>query len=240
MQSVICYCPAASTEDGSAMIKVLYEDNHLLCVEKPVNVPVQADESKDPDLLTMGKEYLKEKYHKPGNVYLGLVHRLDRPVGGVMVFARTSKAASRLSEAIRTGQMHKSYYAVLDGIPEKKQDELVDWLEKDHRTNMVHVCKEGQGKKCILDYETVAVRNGKTLVRIQLKTGRAHQIRVQFASRNTPLVHDQRYNLHAGNGQIALWAYQLEFPHPVTKQMILAASLPPSEKDPWNLFEDCL
>lgn len=227
-------------EDGREMIKVLYEDNHVLCLEKPVNVPVQADDSHDADLLSMGKAYLKEKYSKPGNVYLGLVHRLDRPVGGAMVFARTSKAASRLSDAIRTHQVKKYYYAVLDGIPSKDKDELVDWLDKDHRTNMVSVVPKGTGKKCILDYEVLATEGNRTLVKIALKTGRPHQIRVQFASRHLPLVHDQRYSPHPGNGQIALWACCLEFPHPTTKQIIRVESRPPVDQDPWNRFKECL
>ena len=128
------------------MINVLYEDNHVLCVEKPINIPVMEDDSHDMDLLTMCKEYLKEKYQKPGNVYCGLVHRLDRPVGGVMVFAKTSKAASRLSEAVRTHQLKKEYLAILDGIPTKKVDTLEDYLSKDTRTNTVSVTDAKHGK----------------------------------------------------------------------------------------------
>ena len=134
------------------MIEVLYEDNHVLGVKKPANIPVQEDNTKDLDLLTLGKEYLKEKYNKPGNVYLGLVHRLDRPVGGAMIFAKTSKAASRLSESIRTKQVDKVYYAVLDGIPKKNSDTLVDYLDKNTKTNMVSVTDEAHGKKSILHF----------------------------------------------------------------------------------------
>ena len=150
------------------MIKILYEDNHLLGVEKPVNMPVNADESRDNDLLSECKAYLKEKYQKPGNVYLGLVHRLDRPVGGAMIFARTSQAASRLSDSVRTHAMKKTYLAVLDGIPAESEADLVDYLVKDHKTNMVTVTDEAHGKRSELHYETIAVRNGKTLVRIRL------------------------------------------------------------------------
>ena len=219
------------------MIKVLYEDNHLLGVEKPVNMPVNEDSSGDHDLLSECKAYLKEKYQKPGNVYLGLVHRLDRPVGGAMIFARTSKAASRLSDNIRTHAMNKTYLAVLDGIPGKPEGDLVDYLVKDKRTNTVSVTDEAHGKRSELHYETIAVRDGKTLVRIHLKTGRSHQIRVQFASRGTPLCFDQRYNPRPGQGQIALWAYELELPHPVTHEPVRLLSLPPCE-GAWEPFKE--
>ena len=219
------------------MIKILYEDNHLLGVEKPVNMPVNSDDSRDPDLLTACKAYLKEKYSKPGNVYLGLVHRLDRPVGGAMIFARTSKAASRLSDSVRTHAMKKTYLAVLDGIPAEPQGELTDYLVKDRKTNTVSVTDEAHGKRSQLSYETLAVRDGRSLVRIRLKTGRSHQIRVQFASRGTPLCYDQRYNPDPGKGQIALWAYRLEFPHPVTKEPVCLLSLPP-EDGAWEDFKE--
>lgn len=218
------------------MIHVLYEDNHILCVEKPVNVPVQEDDSHDADLLSMCKQYLKEKYNKPGNVYLGLVHRLDRPVGGVMVFAKTSKAASRLSEAVRTHTIKKEYIAIVDGTISQKQGTLVDYLKKDTRKNRVAVTSAKEGKKSILHYEVLDEKKHKTLVHITLETGRSHQIRVQFSSRNLPLVYDQRYNVHTKKGQIALYAYQLTFMHPVKKEPIVVTCFPQS-KDPWNLFE---
>lgn len=218
------------------MIHVLYEDNHVLCVEKPVNVPVNQDESKDEDLLTICKQYLKEKYNKPGNVYLGLVHRLDRPVGGVMVFARTSKAASRLSESVRTHQLEKEYLAVVDGIPKHDRGTLVDYLIKDHKTNTVRTTDAAHGKKCILDYEVIGHSGKHTLVHIHLHTGRSHQIRVQFASRHLPLTYDQRYNPAKEKGQIALYACRLSFPHPITKEIITVSCLPPGCK-PWNEFE---
>ena len=224
-------------EDGSAMIKVLYEDNHLLGVEKPVNVPINEDASCDEDLLSLSKEYIRVKYQKPGNVYLGLVHRLDRPVGGAVIFARTSKAASRLSDMIRTNRMKKTYLAVLDGVAEKQSDTLVDYLSKDHRTNMVTVTDEAHGKRSVLHYEVLAVKENKTLVKIHLETGRSHQIRVQFASRGLPLVHDHRYNPDPKDGQIALWAYRLEFPHPVTKEPVVLISIPP-DSGVWKLFEE--
>lgn len=218
------------------MIHVLYEDNHILCVEKPVNIPVQEDASHDTDLLTMCKQYLKEKYNKPGNVYLGLVHRLDRPVGGVIVFAKTSKAASRLSEAVRTHTIKKEYIAILDGKPQKSSGTLVDYLKKDTKKNRVTVTDAKSGKKSILHYSVIASRKNQTLVHITLETGRSHQIRVQFSSRNCPLVYDQRYNMHTKKGQIALYAFRLTFMHPTKKEPITITCFPP-DKDPWNLFE---
>lgn len=223
-------------DGGSVMINILYEDNHVLCVVKPANLPVQADNTKDEDLLTLVKQYLKEKYNKPGNVYLGLVHRLDRPVGGAMILAKTSKAANRLSESIRVRAIDKVYYAILDGVPKKQSDTLVDYLTKDTKTNMVSVTNAKVGKKSILHYQVLATKNGHTLVEIHLETGRPHQIRVQFASRNLPLVGDQRYNKNAKKVQIALWAVSLTFPHPTTKDKITIHSDPP-EIWPWTEFE---
>ncbi len=201
-------------------MKILFEDNHLLVVEKPINVPMQEDDSKDLDLLSMGKAYLKEKYQKPGNVYLGLVHRLDRPVGGVVVFAKTSKAASRLSEAIRTDQMIKTYEAVVEG-PLPNQSTLIDYLIKDEKTNTSRVTDAKHGKYCELSWEFLRSNETRHHVRIHLKTGRSHQIRVQFASRGCPLVGDQRYNPSSKVGQqLALWAIELSFPHPITQDML--------------------
>ena len=215
------------------MINIIYEDNHLLVVEKKPNILVQADDTKDTDLLTLLKEYLKEKYNKPGNVYLGLVHRLDRPVGGVMVFARTSKCASRLSEQVRTRKFEKTYYAVLCGKA-KSSDTLVDKLEKDSKTNMVKVTENG--KEAILDYELIDYKKDMSLVKIELKTGRSHQIRVQFASRDLPLYGDQRYNKGAKVGeQIALFAKALSFYHPITNEK-LTFELNLTNRYPWNIF----
>ena len=220
-------------EDGFQMINIIYEDNHILVVEKAINIPVQEDDSKDEDLLNILKKYLKEKYNKPGNVYLGLIHRLDRPVGGVMVFAKTSKAASRLSDQVRTHSFKKKYYAIVEG--KATCGKLVDKLLKDPKTNMTIV--DNRGKESILNYETIKYKDGLSLVDINLETGRSHQIRVQFSSRGLPLFGDQRYNKTAKVGeQIALFAYYLSFTHPVTKE-VLEFRLDLPKRYPWNLFE---
>ena len=215
-------------------MKIIYEDNHLLVVLKPINIPVQEDDSKDLDMLTMIKQYIKEKYNKPGNVYLGLVHRLDRPVSGIMVFAKTSKAASRLSEQIRNHTFKKEYMAVLCGKTPKK-DILVDKLLKNPKTNTTVVSEKG--KEAILSYELIKYKNNYSLVKINLETGRSHQIRVQFSSRGYPLYGDQRYNKKAlPKQQIALFANRLEFIHPVTKEkLFFEEELPNFE--PWNIFK---
>ena len=174
-------------------MNVLYEDNHIIVAIKPVNVPSQEDKTGDKDMLTMIKEYIKEKYNKPGNVYIGLVHRLDRPVGGIMVFARTSKAASRLSEEVR------------------------------NKSNTSYVVKESKkgAKKAELNYEVLKYNHDDdlSLVKIDLKTGRHHQIRVQFASRGHALYGDNKYHGRS-NSNICLFAYQLSFVHPVTKEVM--------------------
>lgn len=219
--------------DGK-MIKVIYEDNHILVVEKPINRLVQADNTNDLDLLTELKRYIKEKYNKPGNVYLGLVHRLDRPVGGVMVFARTSKAASRLSKQIQENKMKKEYHAVVCGNMTPSKGELIDYLLKNEKTNMVSV--DEKGKYARLFFKKEKSVNNLSLIHITLDTGRSHQIRVQFSSRGYPLYGDQRYNKKAvPKEQIALWATKLTFEHPTTKEIMSFESEVPNEY-PWNIF----
>jgi len=216
-------------------INILYEDNHLLVVEKPINVPVCEDESRDLDLLTILKQYIKEKYQKPGNVYLGLVHRLDRPVGGVMVFAKTSKAASRLSDQVRKNEFEKIYYAVLENKV-KYGDTLEDYLVKDNKKNMTYVTDKNNGKYACLDYKLIKYKDGFSLVEIHLHTGRSHQIRVQFSSRGYPLVGDAKYNKNSDNKtNIALFAKSLTFYHPISKEKItFELELP--KRYPFNLF----
>ena len=216
------------------MINIIYEDNHLLVVEKPINIPVQEDSSKDKDFLTMLKDFIKERDNKPGNVYLGLVHRLDRPVGGIMIFAKTSKAASRLSEQVRNHTFKKVYSAVLEGKA-KESDTLIDKLLKDTKNNIVKVDKNG--KEAILDYQLLDYKNNYSLVKINLRTGRSHQIRVQFSSRNLPLYGDQKYNKNSIVGeQIALFAKKITFLHPITKEEISFEIELPKRK-PWIYFE---
>ena len=226
-------------EDGKVMINIVYEDNHLLIVEKPINIPVQADSSKDKDLLTLLKEYIKEKYNKPGDVYLGLVHRLDRPVGGVMVFARTSKAASRLSNELRKQQIYRKYKAIIRGTLPNKQGELVDYLYKDRKKNLVSVVssKNKDGKKAILEYKVLSKKDNLSMLEVELKTGRSHQIRVQLANQGTPLYGDQKYGEHVNKHgqQIALWASSLSVKHPTKDEMITVESEPPKEY-PWAEF----
>ena len=217
------------------MVKILFEDNHLLVVVKPVNMPVCEDSSGDLDLLSYLKSYLKEKYNKPGNVYLGLIHRLDRPVGGIMVFAKTSKCASRLSEQVRAGSLHKKYYAVVCGNL-SGNGVFKDKLLKDSRTNMVTV--DSRGKDSSLEYNVVSNKNGYSLVDINLITGRSHQIRVQFSSRGFPLYGDQKYNKNSVVGeQIALFSYCLSFFHPITKELMEFRENIPNRK-PFNFFKD--
>ncbi|HLQ71125.1 MAG TPA: RNA pseudouridine synthase [Bacillota bacterium] len=221
-------------------IPILYEDNHLLVVEKPVNIPVQADRSKDKDLLTLLKEDLKVRYQKPGNVFLGLVHRLDRPVGGVMVFAKTSKCASRLSDSIRRGKFERTYIAVVRGLVPRKRGTLEHFLYKDKRKNKVYVvgAHHKQGKKAILDYEVLGKEKNLSKVSVYLHTGRPHQIRVQLAALGFPIYGDQKYGAHVNKPgqQIALWAHTLLFQHP-TKKDIIEVTAPISSDYPWLLFE---
>ncbi len=216
-------------------INILYEDNHLLVVEKPANMPVCEDDSHDDDLLNLLKNYLKEKYHKPGNVYLGLVHRLDRPVGGVMVFARTSKAASRLSKQVQSHEMEKKYVAVCIGkVPDR--GEFIDYLRKDNKKNQSFVTDKEHGKEAKLNFCRLAFKEHYSLVEIFLKTGRSHQIRVQFSSRGFPLVGDSKYNSESDNKtDIALFAKKLSFEHPITKEK-LAFELNLPKRYPFNLF----
>ena len=196
-------------------LDILYEDNHIIVVFKPAGILSQADKSGDVDMLTIIKSYLKEKYNKPGNVYLGLVHRLDRPVSGIMVFAKTSKAASRLSEEIRNNKMHKKYLAIIHGYLDVKEGTLVNRIEKlDNKKVLIDTPK---GKEAVLNYKVIKEKNNLSLVDINLVTGRYHQIRLQFASINHPLYGDYLYNKKDTN-KLALVCYSLSFIHPTIKE----------------------
>ena len=216
-------------------INIIYEDNHLLVVEKPVNIPVCEDSSHDLDLLTILKKYIKDKYNKPGNVYLGLVHRLDRPVGGVMVFAKTSKAASRLSKQVQEHNLEKGYYAVVDGII-NSNGEFTDYLYKDSKKNISYVTDKNKGKLSKLEYKVMKIVDNYTLVRIKLETGRSHQIRVQFSSRGFPLVGDHKYNNNSNQKiPVALFSYKLSFYHPISKnKLVFELKIP--KRYPFDLF----
>lgn len=213
-------------------LNVLYEDNHIIVVEKPVNVLSQADNTNDLDLLSMVKEYVKVKYNKPGNVYIGLIHRLDRPVGGIMVLARTSKAASRLSEQVQKHIFSKKYLAVVRG----KVDDSGEFVDKLERLNDGRSVVSVNGKESILNYKLVEYNKDKnmSLVEVNLKTGRHHQIRVQFASRGFALCGDQRYGVQ-DKTQIALYAYKLSFIHPVSKEL-MEFTLKPKSEGYWTFF----
>ena len=216
-------------------LKIVYEDNHIIVVIKPPFVPVQADKTGDLDLLTMVKQYIKEKYNKPGDVYLGLVHRLDRMVGGLIVFARTSKAASRLSEYIRNREFKKNYLAIVNGKLFGRK-ELKNYLVKNERLNMSKVVSSNvkNAKEAVLEYEGLNTfrYNSKdyTLVKIYLKTGRHHQIRLQMSNIGFPLYGDIKYGQKVNKvGQnLALWSSYLSFYHP-TKDEYLEFNSSPKE-----------
>lgn len=221
-------------------LNILFEDNHIIVVEKPQNVPSQEDESKDPDLLNMVKNYIKEKYNKTGNVFVGLVHRLDRPTGGVMVFAKTSKAAARLSEQIQNGLFEKKYFAVVNGKPRDNQARLVHFLKKDEKANIVTQAPQSElgAKRCELIYKTLESNPEISLVDVQILTGRSHQIRVQMSIIGNPVFGDAKYKGDKlGKGfNLALWAVQLKFVHPTTKQIMTFVSYPPEDIIPWKYF----
>lgn len=224
-------------------VRIIYEDNHLLVTEKPVNIPVQEDSSRDCDLLSILRNDIKIRYNKPGNVFLALVHRLDRPVGGVMVFAKTSKAASRLSDSFRKQEIERSYLAVVRGCPPEKYGLLEHYLLKNRRKNIVHVVPEDtkHAKKAVLEYEVLDETDDLGLLSVKLHTGRSHQIRVQLSTSGYPIYGDQKYGRHVNKPgeQIALWSHKLTLLHPVKKEPMTFISLPP-EKYPWTLWTDFL
>ena len=221
-------------------LNVVYEDNHIIVVVKPQNVPTQEDESKDKDLLTMVKEYIKVKENKPGNVYVGLVHRLDRPTGGIMVFAKTSKSASRLTQEMHTGDFKKRYLAVVVGKPREKRAKLVNYLLKNARTNTVQVVPEltTNAKRAELDYVVLDDSEKVSLVEVNLATGRSHQIRVQLKNIGCPIYGDVKYggDKLAKGHNLALWAYELKFVHPTTKENMTFKCYPPEDITPRNVF----
>lgn len=227
-------------EKNEINLKVIYEDNHIIVVEKPANIPSQGDKTGDLDMLTIIKAYLKEKYNKPGNVYLGLVHRLDRPVGGVMVFAKTSKAASRLSEQVREKVFKKKYLVIVNGKFEEKKGTLKDYLLKNERLNKSRVVEEGtkNSKYAELDYEVLKYdkEQNLSLLKINLHTGRHHQIRVQLSSRDHSIYGDAKYNGRGSARQLYLWAYELTIQNVISKEEMTFTAIPEKEKA-WKILE---
>ncbi|WP_141501431.1 RluA family pseudouridine synthase [Paenibacillus luteus] len=211
-------------------ITVLFEDNHVLAVVKPPGILSQEDDTGDADMLTLLKQDLKQRHNKPGNVFLGLVHRLDRMVGGAMVFAKTSKAASRLSESVRNRQFGKTYVCVVQGTPAKPQARLTHYILKDSKQNQVTVYNKpvAEAKEAVLEYEVTAVTGRYSLVAVKLHTGRPHQIRAQLAHIGCPLVGDLKYGAKPTGGisEIALWSTSISTPHPVSKEWMVFRSIP--------------
>ncbi|TNE70900.1 RNA pseudouridine synthase [bacterium] len=229
--------PTLSFIDEYQSIGVLYEDNHILVIHKPRNIPVQSDDSGDESIQTLLQSYLKEKYQKPGNVFLGIVHRLDRPVSGIMVFAKTSKAASRLSEQFRLGKITKNYWAIVQGKTEMAKT-LNDFLKKDSKTNTVSVSnsKDQEAKKATLHFKKISESDGKSLLEIDLETGRPHQIRVQLSHLGNPIIGDAKYGKSKGRSdEIELKSIRIGFEHPTTKEALLFEGLIPDSAN-WLVF----
>ncbi len=221
-------------------LNVLYEDNQIVVVIKPHNIPSQQDESGDEDMLSLIKSYVKEKYNKPGEAFIGLVHRLDRPTGGIMIFARNSKSASRLSEQIKNNTMKKTYFCVCKGTLKEKDGVLVNYLKKDEKQNIVKIVPMSEigAKKAQLKYKVLQTENDENLCQVELITGRSHQIRVQFAGINCPLVGDKKYGKNTAGEKVnlALWAGRIEFEHPTTKQKMIFVAPPDKDSNPWKKF----
>ena len=220
---------------------IIYEDNHLLVVIKPQNIGVQEDESKDDDLLNLLKKYIKIRDKKPNNVFLGLVHRLDRPTGGVMVFAKTSKCASRLSEQLKNHEMTKSYLCVVCGKIKDKASRLKCYLQKDEKTNIVKLATQSDygAKEAILDYKVLQEINNYSLIEVELLTGRSHQIRVQMSKQlNAVIYGDIKYGDSVHKSNLALWSYKLKFKHPISHKIMTFKASPDITKMPWKAFND--
>jgi 23S rRNA pseudouridine1911/1915/1917 synthase len=218
-------------------LNVIFEDNHLLVVEKPAGILSQGGSLSLDNIMDIAKAYLKEKYQKPGNVFL--VHRLDTNVGGLMVFAKTSKAASRLSEDIRNLDFEKKYMAVVRGVlREDSTIELIDYLDKDEINKMALVKDESIGKKSILRFKVLKTEDNLSLIDIELETGRFHQIRCQLANYGHPIYNDYKYNSKDIGYNLGLYAYRLGFNHPVSKERLIFTLYP--NKNPFSLFKDTI
>ncbi|MDE7116420.1 MAG: RNA pseudouridine synthase [Muribaculaceae bacterium] len=211
-------------------MEVVYEDNHIIIVNKSSGEIVQGDKTGDTPLSEHVKNYLKEKYNKPGNVFCGVVHRIDRPVSGLVIFARTSKALERLNKMLRDGNIHKTYWALVEGTPECPEKTLENFLVSDGRINKTFVSdsRNPDAKKSILSYKTVATGDRYTLLEVNLLTGRKHQIRAQLSANGNPIKGDLKYGARRSNrdGSISLQAHRIEFTHPVSGQQI-SLEIPP-------------
>lgn len=220
---------------------VVYEDNHLIIVNKSSSEIVQGDKTGDKPLAEMVKEYIKQKYHKPGNVFLGVVHRLDRPVSGLVVFARTSKALARLNEMFRTKEVHKTYWAIVGNCPPTEEGELVHWLVRNEKQNKSYTYdkEKPEAKKAVLDYKLIGRSERYFLLEVDLKTGRHHQIRCQLAKMGCPIKGDLKYGSPRSNpdGSICLHARRVRFVHPVSKQEI-DVTAPVPEGNLWHSFQN--
>ncbi len=220
-------------------MRVLYEDNHLIIVNKAPSEIVQGDKTGDKPLSEVIKEYLKEKYHKPGNVFCGVTHRLDRPTSGVVVFAKTSKALSRLNEIFRNGEVDKTYWAVVKNKPEKEEDRLTHYLVKNEKNNKSTAfdSEKPHTKKAVLHYKLISTSEKYYLLEIDLETGRHHQIRCQLAKIGSPIKGDLKYGAERSNpdGSISLHARTISFIHPVSKERI-EVTAPVPDENLWNSF----
>jgi 23S rRNA pseudouridine1911/1915/1917 synthase len=217
---------------------VLYEDNHLLVVVKPPGIPTQGAPGKTDSVVTLARRYLQQKYRKPGKAYLGVVSRLDAPVSGVVVLARTSKAARRLSEQFRLRKVRKRYWALVEGVPRPANGECIDWLEHDERHRRVRVVEPGtpRGQEARLSYRCLKTRSGISLLEVELQTGRKHQIRAQLARRGWPIVGDRHYGSRRPFvGGIALHARSLTLIHPTRGESVEFVAPVPGG---WSLARD--
>lgn len=205
-------------------MEIVYEDNHIIIANKAPGEIVQGDKTGDTPLLEMVREYIREKYNKPGNVFCGLVHRIDRPVAGLVIFAKTSKALTRLNEMLRRGLIHKTYRAIVQGVPNPPEGRIESFLTSNQRTNKSYVSpKPSEGaKQAILDYKLLNAGERYSLLEVNLLTGRKHQIRAQLSSIGHPIVGDLKYGARRSNpdGSISLQAYRLHFTHPVSGKEI--------------------
>ena len=221
-------------------INILYEDNHIIVVNKPAGILSQKDKTGDDSIIEILKDYIKKKYNKPGNVFLGSVHRLDRPTSGIMVFARTSKALTRLTVSIRHKEFDKKYYAILEGKMSVKSGRLIHYLIKDSKKNIVKAYNDivANSKKAELEFSLLSIINNFSLVDIHLISGRSHQIRSQFRKKFFPVVGDFKYGsrVKIPDRSICLHSYSLSFVHPVRKERMSFRSLPDFDKCFWEKF----